>query len=481
MICQRVNRASVAIDDAHARVADRLVDARLVTSDQESFQLAHEAVAREWPRLREWLADDVEGQRIMRHLNAAAHAWDAMGGPTASSTAGLGSSAAAQWRRSASPVLSAVETAFLDASVDREAADIDATRRQLARERRSVRRLRWLAGATASLAVLAIAAGSVAAVQVAAVNQQAVIDDARRVAALAGADPVYERALLTAMEAIRLWDAPPTRRALLDVMGRSPRIVDVTRTADGIGIQQMSLTPGSPMAVIVDAREQARVIDLDQRVQVAALTYEGDVVLDAVETPEGGIALSVHWECDTDPCDESDYLRAQDIQGDSLGATTFRGFSMGIIDIEFSPDRSHVAAIGPLPWEDERGNIAIWRVDAPDEPMLLDLPDAGSNPGAPNARNAFGRVRFSPDGSRLYASGFGPTAIFDTRTGELVGELDGNGILAVSLDGEYVLVRDGRTAVRIIDLDGSREPRVLEMPGRGHRRCFQSRTARASL
>jgi WD40 repeat protein len=172
----------------------------------------------------------------------------------------------------------------------------------------------------------------------------------------------------------------------------------------------------------------------------------------------------------TQACDErneceSDYLRALDIEGDSLGETTFTGFGWSTIDIEFSPDRSHMAAIAPLPWEDERGNVAIWRVDAPDEPILLDLPDPGSNPGAPNRSNAWGRVRFSPDSTRLYASGFGPTAIFDTRTGDLMGELDGDGILAVSPDGESVLVRDGRTAARIIDLDGPTEPRVLEMPG----------------
>ena len=96
--------------------------------------------------------------------------------------------------------------------------------------------------------------------------------------------------------------------------------------------------------------------------------------------------------------------------------------------------------------------------------MLLDLPHAGSNPGAPNWANAFGRVRFSPDGSRLYASGFGPTAIFDTRTGALIGELDGHGILAVSPDGGSVLIREGRTAVRIVDLDDPTETRLLEMP-----------------
>ncbi len=103
VICQRVSRGSVAVDDAHARVADRLVDARLVTSDEKSFQLAHEAVAREWPRLREWLADDVEGQRIMRHLNAAANAWDAMGRPDSELYRGARLSASAYWRESARP------------------------------------------------------------------------------------------------------------------------------------------------------------------------------------------------------------------------------------------------------------------------------------------------------------------------------------------------------------------------------------------
>ena len=274
VICQRVDRASVAIDDAHARVADRLVDARLVTSDEESYQLAHEAVAREWPRLREWLADDVEGQRIMRHVSAAANAWDAMGRPDSELYRGARLSATAQWRESARPVLAAVEAAFLDASVEREAADLAATQRQLQRERRSVRRLRWLAGAAASLAVLALAAGTVAAVQTGAANEQAVIEDARRVAALASAEPEYERALLLAVEAIRLWDAPTTRRTLLDVMGRSPRIVSVTRTSGDVGVQQMSLAPDGSTAVVVDDDLDARVIDLDRRAQIGEYAVE---------------------------------------------------------------------------------------------------------------------------------------------------------------------------------------------------------------
>lgn len=473
VICQRVDRTSVAVDHAHVGVVNRLIDARLVTSDEDSFQLAHEAVAREWPRLREWLADDVEGQRIMRHVTAAANAWEAMERPDSELYRGARLSATAQWREAARPVLAAVEAAFLDASIDREAADLAATRHQLLQERRSVRRLRWLAGAAASLAVVALAAGTLAAVQTAAANAQAVVEDARRVAALATAEPAYERALLLAVEAIRLWDSPTTRRTLLDVMGGSPRIVSVTRTIGDIGVQQMSLAPGGSTAVIVDDHEDARVIDLEKHAQISEFVFEGggsdteaplvDIVLDAVEAPDGRIVLSVLEDpCQPDGSCETTGVRAVDLDDPGGGATSFTGLDKYGIDIEFSPDRSLAAVISALPWEDEPGNVGIWRMGAPDAPMLLDLPDAGINPGAPNWSNAFGRVRFSPDGSLLYASGFGPTAIFDTRTGALVGELPGQGILAVSPDGESVLIREGRTAVRIVDLDDQTEIRLLE-------------------
>jgi WD40 repeat protein len=441
------------------------VDARLVTSDEESFQLAHEAVAREWPRLREWLADDVEGQQIMRHVSAAARAWDAMGRPDSELYRGARLSATAQWRESARPVLAVIEASFVDASIEREAADLASTQRQLQQERRSVRRLRWLAGAAASLAVVALVAGTVAAFQVGAANEQAIVEDARRVAALAGAEPEYERALLLAVEAIRLWDGPTTRRMLLDVMGVSPRIVNVTRTSGDVGVQQMSLAPDGSTAVVVGEDVAARVIDLDRHAQIGEYVLESGAVLDAVAAPDGRIALSViEPPCQSDGWCQTPDLRAVDLDDPGGAENTLTGFDMYVIDIEFSPDRSLAAVIAPLPYMDEPGNIGIWRVAAPDEPMLLRLPDAGSNPGAPNWANAWGRVRFSPDGSRLYASGYGPTAIFDTRTGALVGELGGDGILAVSPDGGSVLIREGPRAVRIVELEDPSDGILLEMP-----------------
>ena len=76
----RVPRDKVAVED-HARLVEQLVDACLVSIDGDAVQIAHEALVRVWPRLRGWLDDDIEGQRLFRHLAEAADAWHAMGRP----------------------------------------------------------------------------------------------------------------------------------------------------------------------------------------------------------------------------------------------------------------------------------------------------------------------------------------------------------------------------------------------------------------
>ena len=77
----RVPRAKVAVDDAHARLVEQLVEARLLSIDGDSVQIAHQALLGAWPRLRDWFDEDVEGRRHLRHLAAAADAWDGMGRP----------------------------------------------------------------------------------------------------------------------------------------------------------------------------------------------------------------------------------------------------------------------------------------------------------------------------------------------------------------------------------------------------------------
>ena len=99
----RVPRRTVATDDEHERLVELLVGARLVTSDDETVELAHEALARAWPRLRTWLDDDVEGQRILRHLAVAADAWDGMGRPDSELYRGVRLAQALEWQTQRRP------------------------------------------------------------------------------------------------------------------------------------------------------------------------------------------------------------------------------------------------------------------------------------------------------------------------------------------------------------------------------------------
>ena len=84
--------------EEHERLIELLVAARLVTSDDGMVELAHEAIARAWPRLRGWLDDDVEGQRILRHLTMAADTWDAMARPDSELYRGVRLAQALDWR-----------------------------------------------------------------------------------------------------------------------------------------------------------------------------------------------------------------------------------------------------------------------------------------------------------------------------------------------------------------------------------------------
>jgi hypothetical protein len=58
-------------------VLDILAEARLITLSQDSAEVAHEALIREWPVLRHWLTEDRQGLVLHRHLTEAAQEWDA--------------------------------------------------------------------------------------------------------------------------------------------------------------------------------------------------------------------------------------------------------------------------------------------------------------------------------------------------------------------------------------------------------------------
>lgn len=141
------------------QVLATLAAARLITLSEEHVEVAHEAVIREWPRLRVWLDEDREGLRIHRHLTEAAQAWEALDRDTGELYRGGRLAQALEWSSEQQPELNPLERDFLDAS-EALAERLEAERE--AQLKRLRRRAVYLVGALVATAALAVAAGTFA-------------------------------------------------------------------------------------------------------------------------------------------------------------------------------------------------------------------------------------------------------------------------------------------------------------------------------
>ena len=119
---RRVARAElIPLDDA-TRAAevgvalDMLADARLVTTSEDTVEVAHEALIREWPRLREWLGEDREGLRLHRRITEAAAEWEALDRDPGGLLRGTRLAQANEWATAHHAELDVAEIAFLEAS-----------------------------------------------------------------------------------------------------------------------------------------------------------------------------------------------------------------------------------------------------------------------------------------------------------------------------------------------------------------------------
>ena len=211
--------------DVGAAVA-ALTSSRLVTVDEGFAEVAHEALFREWPRLRAWLEDDAEGRAVRRRLTDAATAWDAAGRDAGDLLRGARLASALEWNAAHATELNEVERSYLAAS--REAAGSEAQR-----ERRTSRRLRTLLAVTGMLLVGVSLAVVVALRQRADARRVAVAAEAQRLAALARSEPNFDRSLLVAREATALSDSVEARGALLASLLRAPAAVGMFRPIAG--------------------------------------------------------------------------------------------------------------------------------------------------------------------------------------------------------------------------------------------------------
>jgi WD40 repeat protein/class 3 adenylate cyclase len=207
----------------------KLADARLIITGEGTAEVAHEALIREWPTLRDWLAQDREAMRLHRHLSEAAESWHLLAQDPGALYRGARLVQVQEWAQANPHQLNYQEQAFLDASrdvVEREEAEREAARQRelkaiqlLADEQeqradeqsRAAKKFKQLALALVGVVVLTLALAGAALFfsQQASINgriaeQESITARSRELAAAAVAqlnsDP--ERSILLALQAI---------------------------------------------------------------------------------------------------------------------------------------------------------------------------------------------------------------------------------------------------------------------------------------
>jgi DNA-binding SARP family transcriptional activator/WD40 repeat protein len=465
VVRRRVPLSEFDLDgDAGAEAAlDALADARLISVAEGTAEVAHEALLREWPRLRSWLDEDAEGRRLHVHLTTSSHAWDEGGRDPADLYRGARLAAALEWARGDDAAPNALERRFLDAS--RALAEGESTR-----VRRTNRRLRTLLVGVALLLAVSLLVGNVALRQRDVATDALAAADAGRLASRSRVEEDPTLALLMAREAVHIRDTAETRGALFAALERTPAITGRMYAAGGPSpagdeTQWIAISPDGRVVAIGDAGATVSLFDA------------------VADRPLGSIDVGAGTD-----------RAAFAADGRTLVVATSE-HDLVSIDVASRTERSRVAATGPVDAlavspvtgtlvsaEATRGRVTL----VPRDPLGLEpagspVPTPGKDvfrwpPLAPFA------MAFSPDGSLVTTRREGPTIRWSDALEPIRRFPDGGDAVAVAPDGTTAALLENDDAhltgdVSLLDL---RTGDVRAGTG-GHHGTFISRYEAAGL
>jgi WD40 repeat protein/DNA-binding SARP family transcriptional activator len=415
------------LEPAAAEVAARLTDRRLLTISEGTVEVAHEALLREWPRLRTWLDEDVQGRRLHRQLSDAARAWDADARDAGGLYRGARLASALEWASDHEPELNAIERAFLDHS-------------HIAHERAN-RRLRLVIAGMACLLGLALGAGALALNERRNALDESVAGAAQRLDANALLDAELDRSLLLARQAVAMDDSVQTRGNLLAALLKSPATIGVLR-GNGDRPLGLELSPDQRTLAVLDADGTLTFVDTRTRRAVGpsypALGHEyHDGEFDDLRFSPDGTRVAVG----------GDAPAIVDARSHRLLVGLRNRKDRTVYSVRFSPDGlTVVALIGPS--ENAVGSGKwIQRFDAASGRALGSEQSVGRRAG-------FVNLMVTSDGRRLVTSSAEGTAIWDATTLRPLRHLPvPAGRAALSPDDRTMLVAGRDRSVRFLDLE----------------------------
>lgn len=392
---------------------ERLVKARLLVISQESdgrvVEVAHEALLRKWPRLRDWLDEEREFLTGKQQLERDLHDWACATetDKTGALLSGLKLNRARGWLLERPHQLTAQERAFVQASTDQAEAEEQGKTRT---------RRRILQGSIAASVVLAAMAGF------AFVKGQQANESARE------AEEQYSHVLARNLET--------TSRSADEELGALLAIESLVAkpTSEGLSALKQRMArllrpPAKTLPVAEGAQLGTLAVDTSGRWLAMTTTYR-----DGLKTPHEAITLH-----DLKDGTEKELFVRSDLESRDR-IKTLRISSNG----RWLVGASLTSAIV---WDTSTGEV-LARIWSTEEASDVDA-NSGVTPLNPNLRELNFEfdsiVSFSHDNSKLYvANGGDMVYVYATSTWTVLGQLqpDQGPVLSVTADpnGKYVAI-----------------------------------------
>jgi WD40 repeat protein/serine/threonine protein kinase len=431
-------------------IIDTFGQYRLLTFDRDpvtrgpTVEVAHEALIREWDRLRQWLDKDREFLMWQQRLRAGLHQWEANEQDEGALLRGAPLAEAENWLSQRWTDLNETEQAFIQASLAlRKRRDAEREQERQARERLRRRITRGLVAGLAIAIVLLVLAGwqwqtatrerqiAVEAQSTAAAERDEAENSLSRqlaVQALTQMDNHLDLALLLSVEAARTADTPEARGGLLSVLDTNRQLTTYLRDHTD-PVRSVAFSPdGKTMA---SGSNDTTIIlwDISSRQPIGPpLTGHTDTVRSVAFSPDGQILASGSFD--------GTIILWDTATGEPLGPP-LTDHTGGVWSVAFSPGGQTLASAS----EDQ--TIILWDVTTG---QSLGSPLIGHN-------DPVTTIAFNPDGQTL-ASGSIDNVImlWDVATGQplgppLTGEAFAVRSLAFSPDGQMLAAATDNTIV----------------------------------